>query len=128
MCVCVIDANRTDNLLIQPCSAKGVCLCASDTEPLSRAKLDGGGVEWSGVPTYTEHNNKITEHSSHDPSADPAADLAVTDSVFHSLSTSAAFNFIQVTKYEDFLRTQCHLLKPCNNRLMWMWPLSTDSD
>ncbi len=35
--------------------------------------------------------------SSYDPSADPAADLAATASVFHSLSTSDTFNSIQVT-------------------------------
>ncbi len=52
VCVCVIRTNRPDNLLIQPCSAKGVCLrvcvCVCQTlSYLGRLSQTGEGVEQS---------------------------------------------------------------------------------
>ena len=34
--VCRTHINRPDNLLIQPCSTEGVCLCVSDAAELLR--------------------------------------------------------------------------------------------
>ena len=51
-----------------------VCVCVSASQQLSRVLSPGQrDVDWSGVPGHTEHNNKITEHSLHEPSAEASA-------------------------------------------------------
>lgn len=124
VCVCHRLKTSQTTCWFQPCSVKGV----SDTELIMQPRYSRAGRAESGAElecrrtqsTIIRSQSAASMLSSHDPSADPAADLAAAASVFHSLSTSAAFNLVQVTKHYVFSCVQHHLLeKRWNNLLMW---------
>lgn len=95
----------------------------ADSNCLGEGVCFGQSYSERRVPKDTKHIHKMVERSSHDPSADPAADLAVTPCSAHSalqlLSTSSRLLRLALDSVPP-------VKSPCDIFLMWVQPLSID--
>lgn len=98
VCVCVTQIHKPAKQLAGSTPQVCVCVCVLDAEPLSLSKAKSGAECRATRSTIIRSQSTDSMPSSHDPSADLA-------SMLYSVSTSAAFNLIQVTECLRALRS-----------------------